>query len=57
MLAIEEKAMEVVNEILSREQIPLKNLRKLSLHWEPIDGNYFPVLYCEFYEEKGNTNE
>jgi hypothetical protein len=50
MLAIEKTAMEVVDALLSKEQIPLKNLRRLSLRWEPIDGDYFPVLYCEFYK-------
>lgn len=48
----ESKAMDVLNEILGHIDFPRERLKVIDLNWDQIYGEYFPVLHCEFYEEK-----
>jgi hypothetical protein len=50
---LEEKAMEVVNELLQNEELPINRVKSIHLNWETISGDYLPVLHCEFYPERG----
>ncbi len=50
MLDLEETAMSVVDNLLANEKLPLINLKKLNLNWVAVEGNYLPVLECEFYD-------
>lgn len=52
MLPVEAKAMDIVNELLENEELPMDRVKSIDLNWEAIDGTFFPVLHCEFYENK-----
>ncbi len=52
MQAVESKAMDVLNEILGHKDFPRERVKVINLSWELVYEEYFPVLHCEFYEEK-----
>ena len=52
MQDIESKAMDVLNEILGHKDFPRERLKVINLNWDLVYEGYFPVLHCEFYEEK-----
>jgi len=52
MVPVEEKAMDVLDDLFQRTELPFNRIKSLTLHWEAIEGDFFPVLNCQFYEEK-----
>ncbi len=49
---VESKAMDVVNALFASQKIPMHRVQSIQLEWEEMLGEFFPVLKCEFYEEK-----
>ena len=48
----EKEAMDVINALFDKEELPMDRLKSIDLHWDSVEGYYFPVLKSEFYEDK-----
>ena len=49
---IEERAIDLVNKIISNPDLPRERIKTMSLRWEQVFGELVPNLDVEFYEEK-----
>ena len=49
----ESKAMDIINELLENETVPMDRVKSIHLNWETVSTDFFPVLHCEFYPERG----